>query len=57
MLYGEFKVILGVKNIGLNVLFVSLLTLIVFNNSLGLLPYVFTSSRHLAITLSLAFPL
>lgn len=57
ILYGEFKVILGVKNIGLNVLFVSLLTLIVFNNSLGLLPYVFTSSRHLAITLSLAFPL
>ncbi|YP_005296390.1 ATP synthase F0 subunit 6 (mitochondrion) [Procambarus clarkii] len=57
MLYGEFKVILGVKNIGLNVLFVSLLTLIVFNNSLGLLPYVFTSSSHLAMTLSLAFPL
>nr|YP_009343075.1 ATP synthase F0 subunit 6 [Procambarus acutus]APS87302.1 ATP synthase F0 subunit 6 [Procambarus acutus] len=57
MLYGEFKVILGVKNLGLNVLFVSLLALIVFNNSLGLLPYVFTSSSHLAMTLSLAFPL
>nr|YP_010625197.1 ATP synthase F0 subunit 6 [Procambarus dupratzi]WBG72637.1 ATP synthase F0 subunit 6 [Procambarus dupratzi] len=57
MLYGEFKVILGVKNLGLNVLFVSLLTLIVFNNSLGLLPYVFTSSSHLVMTLSLALPL
>lgn len=42
---------------GLNVVFISLLTLIVFNNSLGLLPYVFTSSSHLVITLSLAFPL
>nr|ALM30859.1 ATP synthase F0 subunit 6 [Procambarus fallax] len=57
VLYGEFKVILGMKNLGLNVLFVSLLTLIVFNNSLGLLPYVFTSSSHLVMTLSLAFPL
>nr|YP_009180608.1 ATP synthase F0 subunit 6 [Procambarus alleni]ALM30833.1 ATP synthase F0 subunit 6 [Procambarus alleni] len=57
MLYGEFKVILGSKNLGLNVLFVSLLTLIVFNNSLGLLPYVFTSSSHLVMTLTLAFPL
>nr|YP_009239847.1 ATP synthase F0 subunit 6 [Faxonius rusticus]AMN14362.1 ATP synthase F0 subunit 6 [Faxonius rusticus] len=57
MLYGEFKVILGSKNLGLNVLFISLLTLIVFNNSLGLLPYVFTSSSHLVMTLSLAFPL
>nr|YP_009343049.1 ATP synthase F0 subunit 6 [Faxonius luteus]APS87276.1 ATP synthase F0 subunit 6 [Faxonius luteus] len=57
MLYGEFKVILGGNNLGLNVLFISLLTLIVFNNSLGLLPYVFTSSSHLVMTLSLAFPL
>nr|YP_009239860.1 ATP synthase F0 subunit 6 [Faxonius sanbornii]AMN14375.1 ATP synthase F0 subunit 6 [Faxonius sanbornii] len=57
MLYGEFKVILGSNNLGLNVLFISLLTLIVFNNSLGLLPYVFTSSSHLVMTLSLAFPL
>nr|YP_009271252.1 ATP synthase F0 subunit 6 [Faxonius punctimanus]ANW09550.1 ATP synthase F0 subunit 6 [Faxonius punctimanus] len=57
MLYGEFKVILGNNNLGLNVLFISLLTLIVFNNSLGLLPYVFTSSSHLVMTLSLAFPL
>nr|YP_010567887.1 ATP synthase F0 subunit 6 [Faxonius virilis]UZC55650.1 ATP synthase subunit 6 [Faxonius virilis] len=57
MLYGEFKVILGSSNLGLNVVFISLLTLIVFNNSLGLLPYVFTSSSHLVMTLSLAFPL
>nr|YP_009123042.1 ATP synthase F0 subunit 6 [Faxonius limosus]AJK90926.1 ATP synthase F0 subunit 6 [Faxonius limosus] len=57
MLYGEFKVILGSNNLGLNVVFISLLTLIVFNNSLGLLPYVFTSSSHLVMTLSLAFPL
>ncbi|KAG7157248.1 ATP synthase subunit a-like 8, partial [Homarus americanus] len=30
---------------------------IIFNNTLGLLPYVFTRSRHLAITLTLALPL
>nr|APS87250.1 ATP synthase F0 subunit 6 [Cambaroides schrenckii] len=57
VLYNEFKVILGEKSSGFTILFISLFVLIGFNNSLGLLPYVFTSSSHLVMTLSLAFPL
>nr|ANN13240.1 ATP synthase F0 subunit 6 [Astacus leptodactylus]ANN13253.1 ATP synthase F0 subunit 6 [Astacus leptodactylus] len=56
-LFNEFSVILGSRNLGLTLMFISLFVLIMFNNFLGLLPYVFTSSSHLAMTLSLAFPL
>lgn len=38
-------------------MFVSLFSLILFNNFLGLFPYIFTSSRHLVFTLALALPL
>lgn len=56
-LHQEFKVLLGPMNTGGTLIFVSLFRLIVFNNFLGLLPYVFTRTRHLAITLALALPL
>nr|YP_009407009.1 ATP synthase F0 subunit 6 [Typhlatya consobrina]ASA39545.1 ATP synthase F0 subunit 6 [Typhlatya consobrina] len=56
-LYKEFKILLGPQNASGTILFVSLFSLIVFNNFLGLLPYVFTSTSHLAMTLSLALPL
>nr|YP_009498530.1 ATP synthase F0 subunit 6 [Caridina multidentata]AWK60843.1 ATP synthase F0 subunit 6 [Caridina multidentata]AZH81111.1 ATP synthase Fo subunit 6 [Caridina multidentata] len=56
-LHKEFKVLLGTTNAGGTIMFVSLFTLIVFNNFLGLLPYVFTSTSHLAMTLALALPL
>ncbi|YP_008854801.1 ATP synthase F0 subunit 6 (mitochondrion) [Cherax quadricarinatus] len=56
-LHNEFKTILGPSNPGLSFLFVSLFSFILFNNSLGLLPYIFTSSSHLAMTLTLALPL
>nr|YP_009406918.1 ATP synthase F0 subunit 6 [Typhlatya pearsei]ASA39441.1 ATP synthase F0 subunit 6 [Typhlatya pearsei] len=56
-LHKEFKILLGPKNFSGTILFVSLFSLIVFNNFLGLLPYVFTSTSHLAMTLSLALPL
>lgn len=56
-LHKEFKVLLGQANAGASVLFVRLFRFIIFNNFLGLLPYVFTRSRHLAITLALALPL
>lgn len=55
-LYKEFKVILKDNPRG-TIFFISLFTLIVFNNLLGLIPYVFTRTRHLAITLSLALPM
>nr|QFQ01374.1 ATP synthase F0 subunit 6 [Alvinocaris kexueae] len=56
-LHKEFKVLLGANNSGGTILFVSLASFIVFNNFLGLLPYVFTSTSHLAMTLALALPL
>nr|YP_010230781.1 ATP synthase F0 subunit 6 [Oplophorus spinosus]QSV10491.1 ATP synthase F0 subunit 6 [Oplophorus spinosus] len=56
-LHKEFKVLLGTSNPGGTILFVSLFSLIVYNNFLGLLPYVFTSTSHLAMTLSWSLPL
>lgn len=57
-LHREFKTLVGPSaSQGHTMLFISLFILILFNNLLGLAPYVFTASSHLAITLSLAFPL
>nr|YP_011014482.1 ATP synthase F0 subunit 6 [Scopimera longidactyla]WQA11148.1 ATP synthase F0 subunit 6 [Scopimera longidactyla] len=56
-LHKEFKALLQPSHLGTTMLFISLFTLIVFNNFLGLLPYVFTSSSHMAMTLSLSLPL
>nr|QFQ01322.1 ATP synthase F0 subunit 6 [Acanthephyra smithi] len=56
-LHKEFKVLLGPSDSGSTILFVSLFSLIVFNNFLGLLPYVFTSTSHLVMTLALSLPL
>nr|YP_009239899.1 ATP synthase F0 subunit 6 [Grapsus tenuicrustatus]AMN14533.1 ATP synthase F0 subunit 6 [Grapsus tenuicrustatus] len=56
-LHKEFKALLQPSHIGATTLFISLFSLIVFNNFLGLLPYVFTSSSHMAMTLALSLPL
>nr|URX52646.1 ATP synthase F0 subunit 6 [Neotermes luykxi] len=58
-LHNEFKTLLGnnEKSKGSTFLFVSLFSLISFNNSLGLFPYIFTSTSHLTMTLTLALPL
>nr|QXU57629.1 ATP synthase F0 subunit 6 [Cherax cartalacoolah] len=56
-LHNEFKTILGTSNLGLSLLFISLFSFVLFNNALGLLPYIFTSSSHLVMTLTLALPL
>jgi len=57
-LHSEFKTLLGPDSFnGSSTIFISLLTFILINNFLGLFPYIFTASRHLAITLTLSLPL
>nr|URX53167.1 ATP synthase F0 subunit 6 [Incisitermes rhyzophorae] len=58
-LHTEFKTLLGsgFNNKGSSFLFVALFSLILFNNFLGLFPYIFTSTSHLTMTLTLALPL
>nr|AYN60851.1 ATP synthase subunit 6 [Limenitis doerriesi] len=57
-LHEEFKTLLGSnKNNGSTFIFISLFFFILFNNFLGLFPYIFTSTSHLNISLSLALTL
>lgn len=57
-LHEEFKILLGISNFkGTTFIFISLFNLILFNNFLGLFPYIFTRTRHITFTLSLALPL
>lgn len=57
-LHKEFKILVGPsRSQGHTLIFIRLFLFIVYNNLLGLLPYVFTATSHLAITLRLAFPL
>nr|YP_010988652.1 ATP synthase F0 subunit 6 [Allanaspides helonomus]WOR80944.1 ATP synthase F0 subunit 6 [Allanaspides helonomus]WOR80957.1 ATP synthase F0 subunit 6 [Allanaspides helonomus] len=56
-LHKEFKLLLGPLSSNSSIIFISLFSLILFNNFLGLLPYIFTSTSHMALTLSFALPL
>nr|QTC08218.1 ATP synthase F0 subunit 6 [Chauliodes pectinicornis] len=57
-LHMEFKTLLGSNSHqGSTFIFINLFSMILFNNFLGLFPYIFTSSSHLTMTLTLAFPL
>nr|YP_009926438.1 ATP synthase F0 subunit 6 [Lysmata amboinensis]QNH68781.1 ATP synthase F0 subunit 6 [Lysmata amboinensis] len=57
ILHKEFKTLMGVSNPGGTIFMVALFSIVVFNNFLGLLPYIFTSTSHLVMTLTLALPL
>uniref|UniRef100_A0A6H0N6D4 ATP synthase subunit a n=1 Tax=Eurynassa australis TaxID=2546591 RepID=A0A6H0N6D4_9CUCU len=56
-LHKEFKTLMGNSSKGGTLIFVSLFSFILFNNFLGLFPYIFTSTSHMTLTLSLALPL
>nr|ASM41787.1 ATP synthase F0 subunit 6 [Leptura arcuata]QVM79131.1 ATP synthase F0 subunit 6 [Leptura annularis] len=57
-LHKEFKVLIGnVNSKGTTLIFISLFSLILFNNFIGLFPYIFTSTSHMTLTLTLALPL
>nr|QIV24826.1 ATP synthase F0 subunit 6 [Archetypus frenchi] len=56
-LHKEFKILMGNSNKGGTLIFVSLFSFILFNNFMGLFPYIFTSTSHMVLTLSLALPL
>lgn len=57
-LYKEFKTLIGPINFnGRAFIFINLFSIILFNNFLGLFPYIFTASSHLTFTLSLSLPL
>nr|YP_009469669.1 ATP synthase F0 subunit 6 [Dermestes maculatus]AVE15400.1 ATP synthase F0 subunit 6 [Dermestes maculatus] len=55
-LHYEFKTLIG-KSSGSTMIFISLFSIILFNNFMGLFPYIFTSTSHLTMTLTLALPL
>nr|QXF68508.1 ATP synthase F0 subunit 6 [Pseudovates peruviana] len=54
-----FKLLIGMKKInkGSTLIFISMFSIILYNNTLGLLPYIFTSTSHMVSTLSLALPM
>lgn len=57
-LLNEFKVLLANKKNKINLLiYIGLFFFIILNNFLGLFCYIFTSTRHLVVSLSLSLPL
>nr|YP_010598386.1 ATP synthase F0 subunit 6 [Cilnia humeralis]UIX55330.1 ATP synthase F0 subunit 6 [Cilnia humeralis] len=58
-LHEEFKMLIGKKiiNKGSTFIFISIFSIIFFNNFMGLFPYIFTSTSHMVMTLTLALPL
>lgn len=56
-IFNEIKILLGpIKSLGRTILFLSILFLVIFNNFLGLFPYIFTRTRHLICSLTLSLP-
>nr|AYW52341.1 ATP synthase F0 subunit 6 [Entiminae sp. ACP-2013] len=58
ILHKEFKNLIKTQNFkGTTLIFISLFSLILFNNFLGLFPYIFTCTSHINLTLTLSIPL
>nr|UUF68422.1 ATP synthase F0 subunit 6 [Oreta sp.] len=57
-LHNEFKTLLKNNYFqGSTFIFISLFSFVLFNNFLGLFPYIFTSTSHLTLSLTLSLPL
>nr|YP_009732540.1 ATP synthase F0 subunit 6 [Trachys auricollis]QHS71063.1 ATP synthase F0 subunit 6 [Trachys auricollis] len=57
-LHNEFKILTKTPKMkGSTLIFISLFSMIMYNNCLGLFPYIFTSTSHLCLNLTLALPL
>nr|AFU50198.1 ATP synthase F0 subunit 6 [Phaedon armoraciae] len=56
-LHKEFKIIMNKNSNGNTLIFISLFMFILMNNFIGLFPYIFTSTSHMVLTLSMALPL
>nr|YP_010287433.1 ATP synthase F0 subunit 6 [Menophra senilis]UKT61764.1 ATP synthase F0 subunit 6 [Menophra senilis] len=57
-LHNEFKTLLKNNYFqGSTFIFISLFSFVLFNNFLGLFPYIFTSTSHLNLSLSISLPL
>lgn len=57
-LHIEFKNLIKTNNFkGRTLIFISLFIFIIFNNFIGLFPYIFTCSSHINLTLTLSLPL
>nr|WFP43322.1 ATP synthase F0 subunit 6 [Onomarchus uninotatus] len=56
-LNSEFKSLMMILTSSATPIFITVFILILLNNTLGLFPYIFTSSSHMVMTLSLALPL
>nr|YP_010947375.1 ATP synthase F0 subunit 6 [Prismosticta microprisma]WGO62402.1 ATP synthase F0 subunit 6 [Prismosticta microprisma] len=57
-LHMEFKTLLKNNYFnGSTLIFISLFSFVMFNNFLGLFPYIFTSTSHLTLSLSISLPL
>nr|YP_010586242.1 ATP synthase F0 subunit 6 [Himalopsyche malenanda]UZZ44004.1 ATP synthase F0 subunit 6 [Himalopsyche malenanda] len=57
-LHSEFSILMGQKSSkGSTLMLISMFTMILFNNFLGMFPYIFTSTSHMVMTMSLALPL
>jgi len=56
LIFKEFKIILfNIK--GSHIIFITLIIFILINNFIGLFPYIFTSSAHITLNLTLSLPL
>jgi len=57
LLYSELKILINLLIKGRTIIFISIFIIIIFNNTIGLFPYIFTCTRHIVITLILSIPI